>query len=202
MKKGEGNKNIIITPDAGVSNAFFGGNLHYESFVMADGYGTAAIHLASNAYKENERDTWLYPTLYLFRHYVELTWKDIYIKWKALIDEEVTPEELQGHKLSNKSFDGLWTWLLSNWPKEDRAKPNRVKRIIVDLHKLDKTGQAFRYNQDVNGRVFRGAETQLIGYNELVQKMEDVKCFFDGLQGWIGHMLDIKAEMGSEGYNE
>ncbi|QQE77279.1 hypothetical protein [Alicyclobacillus sp. SO9] len=197
-KKQKGNKNVIVDSDPGVSNAYFGGDIGHESWAMIEGYGSAALYLASHAHEENERDTWLYPSLYLFRHYVELSLKDIYLKWKDVDGEEVDPRILEGHGLDTHLYVDLWKWISAQWPTSDRESLKEVRRTIVDLHRLDKSGQAFRYIKSTEGKFFRTDTTKLIGYTSLSRKIETVKSFLDGIQAWIDNELETRAEQYAE----
>jgi hypothetical protein len=116
------------------------GNYYY-----AAAYKEAADKLVQAVLdKRLAKDSAIYPTLYLYRHYVELMLKEI-IELGAQLDENdaIAPEH---HKI-----DQLWqdarTMLERAFPDEDKEDADAVERIVRELASVDASGEAFRYSR-------------------------------------------------------
>ncbi|MGE3152057.1 MAG: hypothetical protein AB7G48_11230 [Nitrospiraceae bacterium] len=106
--------------------------------LLADPEGTAG-----------ERDSVVLPILFLFRHYLELRFKDIIVYGLVLSGQRA--EWRHGHDL-----DRLWTEVHqlcgSLYGASLPAQFVTIAECVNDLCQLDPNSESFRYGRDRNGR--------------------------------------------------
>ena len=104
---------------------------------LADPEGTAG-----------ERDSLVLPILFLFRHYLELRFKDIIVYGQVLSGQPARWRH--GHDL-----ESLWTEVqeLCNavYGSSVSAEFVKVGECVTDLCQLDPNSTSFRYPRDTNG---------------------------------------------------
>lgn len=105
---------------------------------LADPEGTAG-----------DRDSVVLPILFLFRHYLELRFKDIIVYGLVLSCQQAAWRH--GHDLG-----GLWTEVRqlcgSIYGASLPAEFDTIAECVNDLHQLDPNSESFRYGRDHNGR--------------------------------------------------
>jgi hypothetical protein len=98
-------------------------------------------------------DEIFFPIAYLYRHCLELRLKDIVSIGDSmgLFKPGEVSDALKGHSLAR-----LWTYakkaITERWPEGDKATLAAVEAVINEFHQVDPTGQAFRYERDINGK--------------------------------------------------
>lgn len=123
-----------------------------------------------------ERDTLVLPILFLFRHYLELRFKDIIVYGQVLSGQQA--EWRRGHDL-----DTLWTEVLqlcgAVYGPVASADFVRVGECVSDLCQLDPASTSFRYPRDASGRpVF---EHLVIGLKALSATVASIRDFLDAI---------------------
>lgn len=111
------------------------------------GYRTAALSLAMQASQDSSLlDVYSYPFVFLYRHYTELTLKEIIFTATGLLEKKEYPN---GH-----SVKALWNKLRpllkevcehvnhASFPVEDIEG---IEAYIDQIHQIDEDGQRFRY---------------------------------------------------------
>lgn len=194
----EKDKNSLFQPDGyGLTNAYFGDPWGSEDHAMMEGYAKASLHLIDKAINDRgDLDYLIYPVLFLFRHFIELSIKEGYIKIKQYEQEEVDRAKVWGHFLVRKEFEYIHNWLENNW---NGGFPNDVREIIQSLHDLDSKGDFFRYTHDMKGEKLRETrKSELIGYQELRVKVEKVYDAFRGLHYGLDEMIEQRDEHEAE----
>jgi hypothetical protein len=105
---------------------------------LADPEGTAG-----------EQDSVVLPILFLFRHYLELRFKDIIVYGLVLSGQQA--KWRYGHDL-----DGLWTEVHqlcgAIYGASLPAAFVTIEECVNDLRQLDPNSESFRYGRDLNGR--------------------------------------------------
>jgi hypothetical protein len=98
-------------------------------------------------------DSLYLPVCYLYRHCLELKLKDLIrlgIRYRD-IDETTVQKVLTEHYLAQ-----LWTptkrFLVGRFPNEDPAPLQAVESVVNDFHQIDRKGEAFRYDLDLEQR--------------------------------------------------
>jgi hypothetical protein len=115
---------------------------------------------------------YLFPVAYLYRHYLELQLKNIISLAETL--KYITKDE----KIHN--LKKLWKnvrKVLSQTEAVDIVEINGVEAIVLDIHRVDKSGQEFRYPAALNGsdNLSRAPEKiSLVNIRDVMNKVYDV----------------------------
>lgn len=133
------------------------------------GYMDTAILLLDQVEMSNnnlERDSYIIPAIYCFRHYIELTIKDSI------------------YHFSNKKIGGHS--LLELWEKlypciECNEEVVIIDKLIKELDSYDKNGTAFRYDYNLKGKDNSLKYSDLVDVNNLRTVMLQMYRFFDGI---------------------
>ena len=171
----------VLVPDDGIRfNAVLDSTTAVGDFHAA-GYRQAAEillqrFLADPEGTASERDTLVLPILFLFRHYLELRFKDIIVYGHVLSGQQA--EWRHGHDL-----DTLWTEVLqlcgAVCGSAASADFVRVGECVSDLCQLDPASTSFRYPRDASGRpVF---EHLVIGLKALSATVASTGNFLDAV---------------------
>ena len=132
---------------------------------LADPEGTAC-----------ERDSLVLPVLFLFRHYLELRFKDIIVYGQVLSGQPA--QWRHGHDL-----ESLWAEVqdLCNvvYGSPASAEFVSVGECVSDLRQLDPNSESFRYPRDRNGRPL--FEHLVIGLKALSATVASIGDCLDGI---------------------
>ena len=115
------------------------------------------------------------PVCFLFRQYLELTLKDIYIQYSL-----APPEELQ-KMISDVGHDLMKAWhyakpiIESVLEDEDRAYFDGLESYVVQFHQNDKFSMKYRYPIDKKLQLHSGNER--INLINLKKRMEEIEYF-------------------------
>ena len=138
------------------------------------------------------RDELLFPVGYLYRHCLELKLKELIqigVALRVLSRKEVE-EALGNHNLAK-----LWTKgrkpIDDCWPNGDQTPLKAVESVINEFHQADRTGQAFRYETDKDGRFHRHPELpEYISIANLKKTMDAVYTFLDACYDGLSEAYD------------
>lgn len=129
-------------------------------------------------------DTYLYPVMFLYRHYLELRMKEIIGK-------------CSGEVVYSHSLEALLQRLLPEIRKrwrgaEARARLQSFKERVAEFHRMDKTSETFRYPDSgpKNEPPTRGEWINLLQVQQVVDSMS---IYLDGISS------EIEAELDAEG---
>ncbi len=145
-------------------------------WAYATGYKEAADVLVAKALeKRYHLDTFVYPILFLYRHYLELRMKELIKSGNSAISKPVrVPND---HRLDN-----LWgvcrRILLEVWPDGDEYLRSTDK-CIREFSKIDPTSEAFRYSRLRRGQKSLQGVTH-INLRKIRDVMEEVSALLDG----------------------
>jgi hypothetical protein len=136
------------------------------------------------------KDKLLYPTIYLYRHSLELKLKDLILLGVKCGNFKLTEvkEILGKHKLS-KLWSEARRFLLSHYPN-DKDQVSVVEAVVQEFHQIDKDGQTLRYDRDsrLRKRRYEHVPTH-IGVSNLRNTMGKVYLFletrYSGVSDWI-----------------
>lgn len=163
-----------------------------------------AAELVVDAYEEADRrleyDELFYPVAYLYRHCVELRLKDIITTGLGMhfFKKADVKEAMENHNLAR-----LWNHakklLKDRWKGADETPLKAVESVINELHQVDPTGQAFRFDADKSGRRFRHDKLPTrVSLKELRKTMDGVFTFLDAtaseLHQNLSDMMDNMPE--------
>ena len=147
---------------------------------IQDGYASASAILLTLVRLSNDRymrECYIYPALFCFRQYLELTMKDsiLYLRLKR---KNVNSGEsnLEGHDLLK-----LWENLRMYFDVNDSQVEN-VRRIIDELNSVDSNGELFRYGSSLTKKVLdKDMEMPLIDVDILFNRIVQLYNFFEGV---------------------
>jgi len=173
------------------------GDASHQYVLYMDGYKTAADELVQcllASETAGRRDTHIFPILFLYRQFIELE-----LKWIFLVYGDA-------HRSEKKSVIGevrhnlikLWqktkVILLEDATPEERQNVDIVEGYIEQFHKLDESSFSFRYpitktlDQILN-------DEQRINLPNLRQRMDELYHFFNGADGKLSITRDYRQDM-------
>ena len=173
----------VIVPDHGIR---FNAVLDHVTAVgdfHAAGYRQATEILLCRFLEDpdgtaGERDSLILPILFLFRHYLELRFKDIIICGQCLTGKSPHYPAEYNHDIKKlwKEVQNLCNALLEpSWLSEF----DKIGKCVTDLCKLDPNSTSFRYPCDKNGRpVFQHL---VVGLKTLHATVESIGDCLDGI---------------------
>lgn len=149
------------------------------------GFQRAADMIVNGARNDGlNPDDLFFPVAYLYRHHLELMLKELVHLGVDLGSLGTCEEILVGHnphKLWNKARD----LILSVWPDGPRDDIKAVEQVILEFHRLDPTGQAFRYSRDRDGAFHNFDGLQRINLEVLKSTVDAVSSFLDAAYAGI-----------------
>lgn len=160
-------------------------------YFLREGYYRAGEILASRL-EQSPRvwDVWpgiVYPMLHCFRHYVEISLKDLIREYAEVSDEPIRIRLESEHNLMN-----LWNELrhhlgkgMSRWAGVEQAEEH-VGRCINELNLIDPSSQTFRYATDKSG-ISTTSRVPTVELRQLMQTMARLRHYFVD--------LDLEAEV-------
>jgi hypothetical protein len=153
--------------------------------LMTDGYKKGADRLVTEATEERAlRDFLVYPIVFCYRHFVELSLKHILATYGRDVSVEA---DWTTHKLMP-----LWERVSSvldgyGVPKDEAR--DVVESCIREFSKVDELSTAFRYPADRKGVVVPLAIDRM--------DLEQLRDVMDGISGWFtgldGYLWDLKG---------
>jgi hypothetical protein len=158
------------------------------------GYKNAADTLIEDALSSKEiskLDTVVFPALFLYRQYIELTLKDLIISLSELKgNEKIRKFKEYNHDLGQlwKDFSKIHSVLIS-----DNNDPvlDIVKRYIDEFIKIDRTSFSFRYPFTKELKLIFGKEKR-INLRHLKERMDEIESFFNGAGDYMHDLTQVR----------
>jgi hypothetical protein len=136
-------------------------------------------------------DTLVFPTIFCYRQYLELTLKYIIILGEIISTGQFS--SIKGHGLKP-----LWVRckIILDWYNEGKDKQflNIIEEYILDFDTMDPNSVNFRYPIDKDGNPIH-SNRKTIDLVNLRDRMNELYNFFDGCQHMIDHVNDNILEM-------
>jgi hypothetical protein len=163
--------------------------------LYTSGYLQAAqllVNATSN--KRGSLDTMIYPTAFLYRHYLELRLKSIIVEGGELLRG-------QGKLPLHHNLDSLWKSarqiIEEVYLKDPREPVQAVEECMEQFCALDLQSFAFRYPVDKSGnRNLR--EVSLLNVRQFGEVMDRVSSFLEsvscGISAYLNHVRSARAE--------
>lgn len=163
-----------------------------------------AADMIVDAAKDDDRnpDDLFFPVAYLYRHHIELMLKELVRLGRRVgvvedAVERVPPCPSCGHAprssddpLSQHNLHKLWNKaklaINAVWPDQKNDDLAAVERVILEFHKLDPTGQAFRYARDKAGSQRLQNAPSRVDLRNLKVTVDGVSRFLDACYAGIG----------------
>ena len=151
-----------------------------SSTVYAVGFQMAADKIIQAALQDDCYPDLLFaPVGYLYRHYLELTLTHL-----VRLGLRIGAMDLDDKCLEVHDLHALWVQsrklIEAAWPNADRADTDAVESVIMEFHRLDKSGQAFRYGTDKRGHKHLDGIPEFVSLAQARSTMEAVSNFLDG----------------------
>ena len=163
---------------------------HTDGYVW--GYKEAADHLAVYASESNKQDLFIYPMMFLYRHYLELRFKAIISRGKELIGENGSFPRT--HKLLD-----LWSQskiiLGKIWKQGVAAEFELIENIVKDFEEIDPYAEAFRYPMSTAGNKYL-VGVKHINIEVVAHSIGEAAEFLDG--AYEGILEYLEADRASE----
>lgn len=167
---------------------------HDQWGIYADGYKEAADLLvgqvearAPGAYQ----DSLVYPIIFLYRQYLELSIKGLLQDARSLQDVD---EKMPFHH----KIDQIWLQcrkLLSEIsPGDSEEELNQITRLLKDFAKVDPTSMAFRYPHNKEGAPSLEGLTH-INLRNIREVVGKISVILSGAQAQVSEYLSYKADM-------
>jgi len=157
------------------------------------GYKEAGDRLVQSL-MENDRhlDLVVFPTVFLYRQYLELRFKQLLMEGSRLLDRSFAlPKH---HRL-----DTLWyeckSLLKQIEPNMADQEVAALEACIIEFSTIDPVSMAFRYHVDTHDNPSLPPDLKYINTHNLAQIMAKIDSFLDAVYMTISVSLDQKQEM-------
>jgi hypothetical protein len=156
-----------------------------EAFIMPleDTYLTgfqraADIIVSAIPILDGTPDSLFFPVAYLYRHHLELMLKE-------LVSLGIQMGSLKGCEsvLESHNLQMLWKnakqLIMGRWPKSPGEDMRAADHVVMEFHKLDPSGQAFRYARDKKGAPSLVDAPRVVDLGNLKAVVDGVSSFLD-----------------------
>jgi hypothetical protein len=143
-------------------------------FGYISGYKEAADELTDKAVECGLEDLYVFPIMFLYRHYLELLLKNMYFKYsKDSIEEKKVFVKKNGHKLSSYWTKCRKLLYMGGISLEDIDK---IGDLVNDFERIDEHSFTFRYYLDKNLDMTlpKGLSVDLKKLKESIDKVDDL----------------------------
>lgn len=173
------------------NNARIVSSENYRTEFYIEGYKKAADNLVAHVISTGcDQDTLIYPIAFLYRHYLELLFKNIIENGYKLLNSK------KGYA-KNHSLDSLWnnTKDIINeiWEEKENSKEEEIEHFITEIIKIDKSSQAFRYTKDKEGNEYL-TQVELINIRHLSVCINSISDHLEGISTYITESLSASTE--------
>lgn len=162
------------------------------------GYKEAADRLVAGiAEGLHGQDMLVFPILFLYRHYLEVSIKELIKECQPMLG--ITPPakpkiEQRNMAAQGHDLDGLWSYLKGLLPGIYPGIPDvvleEIDRVVVAFHRHDEAGDAARYPVDLSGqRTLSGLNA--INLRKLSEDMGRADSSFTQIGGGIDYMHEM-----------
>ena len=156
---------------------------------IQNGYASASAMLLTLVRLSKDRyirECYIFPVLFCFRQYLELTMKDSILYFRLKRKRASRGESnLEGHNLLV-----LWNNLKMYLDVIDSEVKN-VHKIVEELSVVDGNGELFRYGSSLTKRVLnRNVEMPLVDVDVLYDRILQLYGFFEGINSMARNGFD------------
>lgn len=170
-----------------------------KDLIIAEAFKKAADKIVDNLETGNSLehpDKFFFPVAYLYRHAFELGLKCIIrdgFDLGIIIEDDSVKSVLNAHNL-HRLWNKARNILEEVWPDGDKETLTNAERVILQFHKLDDSGQAFRYAQDVEGNPHLGNAPKLVDLVNLKKVSNNLFSFLDSCSGGLSNLKDCQGD--------
>jgi hypothetical protein len=157
------------------------------------GYYRAARKLVKFALDDQSQDTLFYPICFNYRHYTELHLKELihslerfYLNMEDFGQPEGKVEEMKSDELDHThSLHRLLNLFEERIEAvSDEPLDFTIRSMILELHRIDTSGQSFRYARTTDGEPSI-PERKHIDLSRLAEGMEEVSTELMVIDSWL-----------------
>ncbi|MHC4595640.1 MAG: hypothetical protein ACYS8Y_10980 [Planctomycetota bacterium] len=176
---------------------------NYDAGRLANEFKRAGDKIVYSLSEDNDPfhpDGLFIPVAYLYRHCLELKLKDLLslmVHCRFVDNDGNVRDALEKHNLA-KLWNLVKPGLRKRWPDGDRKVLANTEAVILDFHKVDKSGQNLRYCQDKNGNSTSAHYPRSIDLAQLQKAFEGIYNLLDGCTMMFRDLLDFRGEMERE----
>ena len=173
--------------------------------IYTAGFKRSVEILLENVKSTYEVNTVIFPILFLYRHYVELSLKEVIGYGRYLDGNSKTPTG--GHNL-----EILWkearAYIESHISEMTNAEElNRIEILINEIHSIDPSSEGSRYpfvkkKKDKGRHIPFPLNTAPISLNEFCVKTKEVFEFLEKATNFLSVAQDLEAEFRADFYSD
>jgi hypothetical protein len=192
---------------------FTGGFLRGPSVALLDNWlrNSGCDALLSEAYKEaadmivsyiedggskyNHAGLYFFPVAYLYRHSFELCLKQLIyqgVELRILEENNALKKLLSEHRLY-PLWDKVRVVLENVYPDGNQDDIKNVDRLIQEIHKLDDSGQKFRYPKDKNGKPTTVELPMTVDLSAMKKTCNNLFSFFVACEAALSELPDLRG---------
>lgn len=150
-------------------------------------------------YSQRGMDTMLYPLAYLYRHYIEITLKDLIRRGVYITDSSIDKKlesTLVDHNLMKlwNAFLPLFDEILGDNDSQNEIKKG-IESYINQIHAIDPTSMTFRYNTgkaSVDHHLNGVERINILHFSDNMEKLtsilEGIDMEFDAITEYVNDM--------------
>ena len=178
-----------------------------RDYSYAVAYWSAGDILVKDALEsdKDKRDGLFYPICFMYRHFIELTLKQLIIHAEAFYEKtEIIGYELQKYTKPKKELESIHSLEILVKRLIDVLTciseghfDDEIKKIILEFHAIDPVGQTFRYPTN---RKHEKSFSQVQNFNIATIKtgINKVAQYFMGIDTYLGHYTTLADGIISE----
>ena len=158
-----------------------------EGFKRLGDLGVASVEQTGHGH-----DFLVYPILFSYRHFIELSLKEIIRNARSLLDKDGSAPET--HNLAN-----LWNTaepLLMEIEKGSAPTYRDVRACLARFDEMDPTSEAFRYPVKRSGENALPDDLHSLDLGQVREVIANIAAFLDAVATQTSVYLDSKDEMG------
>lgn len=183
-----GDSALIASPDSASSVAV--AQYPFQRMVfMTDGYKEAADILVAKAMEDRPRSyLLLYPILFCYRHFLELSLKYVITTYGRRAG--VRPN------FKDHDLDLLWPTfrqVVAYYGEGDRAALTAVEAVVAEFAKIDPRSFTFRYPTSREGDAIV-INQDSVDLAQLRETMDGVAHYFNGMDGYLQNLSGAVPE--------
>jgi hypothetical protein len=161
--------------------------------LYALGYREAAGVLVAHALERGDTDLLVYPTLFLYRQYVELRLKHIAVAASSLLDRDPPPTAI----MLSHELEPLWGFCRGALEAEDEGPTedlDNAERTLRQLGWADPGSYSFRYPTDKKGARSLPSTLERVDLRQVGEVMAGVGNLLDAIVDHLSVQQDAKNE--------
>lgn len=173
------------------------GDIETQFYGYVRGYKEAADATIRQALEKGDSatlDTFVFPTCFLYRQYLELAFKDIYLS----NSKENRQAKIETLKTCQHNLLKIWAkvkpLIIADFPNDDRSVLSAVEDYIKQFAKADAGSFAFRYPITKDLELINQQE-KFINLVNLAERMNELEHFLSSVSMGMSAHRDFENEM-------